>query len=650
MGCPMKSLLKRNARVALAASLSWLLVWVGVLAPIPAHGFVPTNWRAALLTNPFDQTHESITENAVKELDSEFFGITSLTKPMKKAIQELVDADADVDKDQTTSAKHFDGESFPEGQARVVGLLADIQSSLAGKNGAGARLKLGQALHTIQDFYSHSNWIEAGNGSPNAALGRPASSLTRLPASTPTCTSCTPCFTCDSNLTTTELTSGYYGGEDRLKPMPSKCSHGGPLDTSTNGISGGINKDSTVCSISPHANQHAAAASVAKDATKQFIRDIKALVTASQLKLLLGVGPTLTLVMDTTGSMSDIQASVRAQAIAIVDGRIGTDEEPSKYVLAPFNDPSVGPVTVTDDPTVFKAAISAIGASGGGDCPEYAMTGILQGLAAADDGGDLFMFTDASAKDSDLAGAASSLATSKDIQIYPMLFGSCSPIDPGFIRIAKESGGQLFFLARSEAGNITKLADAVVRSNTVNILSIADTFAGASKTYTVPIDSTVTKLTVSASGTTALTVIRPDSTTVAPSDPGVTPIALSTGSILTINAPPVGVWTITVSGAGDFSLTVTGQSTIDLTTFRFVVPGGRPGHEGYFAITGSPISGQVLTAEVTVDGTATSEAFTLRSKAGATLQGLTLTQGTGVAANEFLGIVTLPTTPFLVSV
>ena len=77
MGCPMKSLLKRNARVALAASLSWLLVWVGVLAPIPAHGFVPTNWRAALLTNPFDQTHESITENAVKELDSEFFGITN---------------------------------------------------------------------------------------------------------------------------------------------------------------------------------------------------------------------------------------------------------------------------------------------------------------------------------------------------------------------------------------------------------------------------------------------------------------------------------------------------------------------------------------------------------------------------------------------
>src|ERR1035441_6766611 len=113
--------------------------------------------------------------------------------------------------------------------------------------------------------------------------------------------------------------------------MPSKCSHGGPLDTSTSGISGGINKDSTVCSISPHATQHAAAASVAKDATKQFIRDIKALVTASQLKLLLGVGPTLTLVMDTTGSMSDIQASVRAQAIAIVDGRIGTDEEPSKY-------------------------------------------------------------------------------------------------------------------------------------------------------------------------------------------------------------------------------------------------------------------------------------------------------------------------------
>src|ERR1035441_2197104 len=109
--------------------------------------------------------------------------------------------------------------------------------------------------------------------------------------------------------------------------------------------------------------------------------------------------------------MGDIIAAVKQQAIEIVDSRIGTPDEPSKYVLAPFNDPTTGPITVTDDPDVFKVAISALSASGGGDCPELSMTGMLQGLAASDDGGDLFMFTDASSKDASLASNVSALAT-----------------------------------------------------------------------------------------------------------------------------------------------------------------------------------------------------------------------------------------------
>jgi von Willebrand factor A domain-containing protein 7 len=46
--------------------------------------------------------------------------------------------------------------------------------------------------------------------------------------------------------------------------------------------------------------------------------------------------------------MDDIIAQVKQQAIQIVESRINTDEEPTKNVLVPFNDPGVGPVTVTD--------------------------------------------------------------------------------------------------------------------------------------------------------------------------------------------------------------------------------------------------------------------------------------------------------------
>ena len=94
------------------------------------------------------------------------------------------------------------------------------------------------------------------------------------------------------------------------------------------------------------------------------------------------------------------------------------------------------------------------------------------------------MFTDASSKDSALAGTVCSLATSKDIRIYPILLGTCSSsINPSYIREANESGGQLFSLSSNEAGSIIQLADFIVRSNAVNLLLINDTLNGISRSY-----------------------------------------------------------------------------------------------------------------------------------------------------------------------
>jgi len=82
--------------------------------------------------------------------------------------------------------------------------------------------------------------------------------------------------------------------------------------------------------------------------------------------------------IDTTSGMSDsgmgdILEAVKNQAIAIVNERLGTAEEPSQYVLAPFNDPDVPAPTVTCDADEFKNAISSLSAHGGGDCPELAV-------------------------------------------------------------------------------------------------------------------------------------------------------------------------------------------------------------------------------------------------------------------------------------
>jgi len=616
--------------------------------------FFPTNLRTVF--GALGTSHQKITEQAIKDLDAEFFGITRLTKPMKKAIENIADANIAVDDDQTTSAKHFDAENLAGGQLFITQTnRPTVLSSLANDNAAGARFALGQALHTIQDFYSHTNWIERGNSSPNGAVGVPGAAIG--PAAgpgDPTCRDCIGsippiCPDCSSNLITGVLTSGYYSGEDRVKPGPFKCSHGGILDGSATGEFGfGINKDSTDCAFSPHHNLHSAAVSVAREATKKFIREIKAEVTERQIKQLLGVGPTLAMAIDTTGSMGPIISQVKAAATGIVNARLDTDEEPSKYVLAPFNDPSVGPTTATSDPDAFNAAINSLFASGGGDCPELSMTGMLQALAASDEGGDLFMFTDASSKDGGLAGAVSSLATSKDIKVFPITFGSCSPLDPAYIRIASESGGQVFQLSTFEAGKITQLADFIVRSNAVDVLSIASTLAGAPQTFAVPVDLTMTRVTFSVSGTTAVTIRRPDGSAVGAGDAGVSFVSLSTGAIYSIVRPPTGAWSVQLGGTGAFTLNVSGESELDLDSFRFVERRGRPGHDGFFAIAGLPVSGQSSTVVGVLSGAPTSVNFELRRKDGTLLQALDLGHGPGEGDEEFSGALVPPDIPFLV--
>lgn len=46
-------------------------------------------------------------------------------------------------------------------------------------------------------------------------------------------------------------------------------------------------------------------------------------------------------IIDTTKSMSDDIEAVRNAASAIVESEVGTENEPSVYILVPFNDPGV---------------------------------------------------------------------------------------------------------------------------------------------------------------------------------------------------------------------------------------------------------------------------------------------------------------------
>ena len=181
-----------------------------------ARAFFPTNFHTVLGLLA-GKSHQGMTGEAITELELEFFG--QQTGSMRDAIKEIGRANSDVDDDQKTAAKHFDGESLPEGQQRIINLRNGIITALQNNDANGARTALGSALHTIQDFYSHTNWVELGHRLPNPDLGRPGKALHRLPRTAETCRDCrdTPVFQypdCRDNLTGRHLTSGYYGGED----------------------------------------------------------------------------------------------------------------------------------------------------------------------------------------------------------------------------------------------------------------------------------------------------------------------------------------------------------------------------------------------------------------------------------------------------
>lgn len=131
----------------------------------------------------------------------------------------------------------------------------------------------------MQDFYAHTNWVELGNGSPNAEVGRPGAISNTSSPSDVACISVAPLCNMH-NLATTRLTSGYYGGEDLLI-KPGKCRHGGGFDSGP-GADGslfdltGISKDSAFCLLtgaglldSPHSDFNPSAAAVATLASVQ---------------------------------------------------------------------------------------------------------------------------------------------------------------------------------------------------------------------------------------------------------------------------------------------------------------------------------------------------------------------------------------------
>ena len=89
------------------------------------------------------------------------------------AIETIVEPNARRDLVEASHpATHFDNEQFNNGTRLISQRLHAAISSTSQQAYQQDRESFGSLLHTVQDFYSHSNWIEIGHRVPNRGIGK----------------------------------------------------------------------------------------------------------------------------------------------------------------------------------------------------------------------------------------------------------------------------------------------------------------------------------------------------------------------------------------------------------------------------------------------------------------------------------------------
>ncbi|MBN3301685.1 VWA7 protein, partial [Amia calva] len=341
----------------------------------------------------------------------------------------------------------------------------------------------------------------------------------------------------------------------------------------------------------------------------------------------------LSFVIDTTGSMSDDIEGAKIRAFSIIDSKRGTPNEPSTYVLVPFNDPDFGPVMKTSDPEVFKQKISELTASGGGDYPEMCLSGLQVALISTPSSSEIFVFTDAPAKDSYLQSTVLALieSTKSSVSLQDQgqrsirLAASESHL---YEDLALSSGGHAIQTTKSQLLNTSVIIEDSSTSALVTVFQDRSDPGRTQQSFYFPVDASLSNLTVYLSaGATAFSITSPHGTT-QNSTVARGPLGRveQVGNLWAVYLEQeLGQWEFSINSMQSYTIKVTGQSIISFL-YDFVTPFGGA-HPGYATIEGRPLAGNNGTMLVMVTGMGASHSL---SVTGVTLRGLsgaTVTEG-----------------------
>ena len=124
-------------------------------------------------------------------------------------IEALAEANRSADQGQEyyNAPSHFDSETLADGSALIRRRIESAAAKLVAGDLTGARLEFGKATHAVQDFFSHSNYVEVMDGKPIDLLR-----LTNPPAG----------MRCDAAMKNGTIVTGHWPDN---KVPDGKCSH-----------------------------------------------------------------------------------------------------------------------------------------------------------------------------------------------------------------------------------------------------------------------------------------------------------------------------------------------------------------------------------------------------------------------------------------
>jgi von Willebrand factor A domain-containing protein 7 len=237
--------------------------------------------------------------------------------------------------------------------------------------------------------------------------------------------------------------------------------------------------------------------------------------------------------------------------------------------------------------------------------------------------------------------ASASGSESQRVRFGP---GVCGPIDPIYIKVATETGGQPFPVSPAEVGRSSRIMESSLQPEMILWAT-----GHSEDSYLIPVDPTVVRMmfsgTFDATGG-SLTLIAPDGTVIQQGD-RIEDTPLNCGRIVTVDAPASGTWQVRMAPSHRFWLRVHAKSDLSLTDAEFVEQDAGTESDRLVKIQGEPIAGRPATLRVSVSSTFKTPTFQLVSLAGRPLQTIDLQSADNL---EFIGTITLPIEPFRVLV